>query len=170
MARKFEMEAFIDSALRHVEADIRSSWPFIRKGDSPIEETFFVSLYLCLKLRPEIISGVAFVTDGRDLDELELADRIIVRPQHTLIDWPIDFVVECKSDMNDRTYLLAVECDGHDFHERTKEQAARDRQRDRALQEKNVAVFRFTGSELYRDPWKCAAQVVEWAEQARVRW
>lgn len=58
---------------------------------------------------------------------------------------------------------LVVECDGHQFHERTKEQAASDRSRDRALMGFGYDVFRFTGSELWRDPWGCAEQVVEWA-------
>lgn len=46
---------------------------------------------------------------------------------------------------------LAVEVDGHDYHERTKEQAARDRQRDRDLQSIGVPTMRFTASEVYHD-------------------
>lgn len=75
--------------------------------------------------------------------------------------------------------LLAVECDGHAYHERTKEQAAHDRTRDRALQADGLAVFRFTGSQLYNDPLGCAAEIYSfmdaWASphrksiQARVR-
>ena len=36
---------------------------------------------------------------------------------------------------------VVVECDGHDFHERTKEQAANDRERDRGLQGLGFSVF-----------------------------
>lgn len=64
---------------------------------------------------------------------------------------------------------LVVECDGHEFHERTKEQAERDRSRDRALQERGYTVFRFTGSELHRDAFACARQVLRWAENAAWR-
>lgn len=46
---------------------------------------------------------------------------------------------------------IAVECDGHDFHERTKEQAERDKARDRELQMLGWEVARFTGSEIVRD-------------------
>lgn len=60
---------------------------------------------------------------------------------------------------------LIVECDGHEFHERTKEQAAKDRSRDRASTLAGMEVFRFTGSELWRDPYGCAGQVIEWAER-----
>lgn len=56
-------------------------------------------------------------------------------------------------------YVCIVECDGHDFHERTKEQAKRDRSRDRAFQSAGIPVFRFTGSEIYADSLKCAREV-----------
>lgn len=55
---------------------------------------------------------------------------------------------------------VAIELDGHDFHERTKEQAARDKSRDRALAEAGWTVLRFTGSELWKDPVACAAQAM----------
>lgn len=47
---------------------------------------------------------------------------------------------------------LAVEVDGHDFHERTKEQAERDRSRDRAMIADGWTVLRFTGREVFRNP------------------
>lgn len=48
---------------------------------------------------------------------------------------------------------LAVEVDGHDFHERTKEQARRDRVRDRSLTASGYVVLRFTASEVWHD-WR----------------
>lgn len=56
---------------------------------------------------------------------------------------------------------VAIECDGHDFHERTKEQAARDRSRDRELLLSGVPTVRFTGSEIFKDPAKCAQSVFD---------
>lgn len=50
---------------------------------------------------------------------------------------------------------IDVECDGHDFHERTKEQAERDKERDRDLQGLGYRIARFTGSEIARDPAEC---------------
>ena len=58
---------------------------------------------------------------------------------------------------------LAIETDGHDFHERTKEQAARDRSRDRAFTADGWKVLRFTGSELHRSVESC------WNEVDRLR-
>jgi hypothetical protein len=67
------------------------------------------------------------------------------------------------------TYV-AVECDGHDFHEKTKAQAARDKKRDRDLQSLGWRVLRFTGSEVFRDPGAVAVEALrsssEMTEQA----
>ena len=54
---------------------------------------------------------------------------------------------------------LVVEVDGHEFHERTKFQAARDRQRDRAMIPAGFRVVRFTGQEVYRAAEDCAQEV-----------
>ncbi len=54
---------------------------------------------------------------------------------------------------------IAVELDGHDFHERTKEQASRDKMRDRILMANGWMVLRFTGSDVYRDPAAVMAEV-----------
>lgn len=56
---------------------------------------------------------------------------------------------------------LVIECDGHDFHDRTKQQAAYDRARDRDLLKLDIATARFTGSEIHHEPERCASDV--WA-------
>lgn len=54
---------------------------------------------------------------------------------------------------------LAVECDGHDFHERTKHQARRDRSRDREMANLGITVLRFTGQEIHEDAERCAWEI-----------
>jgi very-short-patch-repair endonuclease len=85
--------------------------------------------------------------------------------QAQIEEFRVDFLFTVVSEDGILSRLV-VECDGHDFHERTKEQAARDRSRDRALQQAGFTVFRFTGSEIYRGPLKCARQIFQWAEDA----
>lgn len=51
--------------------------------------------------------------------------------------------------------MFDVEVDGHDYHERTKEQASSDRERDRTLQRNGYAVIRFTGGDVFRDASRC---------------
>lgn len=84
--------------------------------------------------------------------------------------YKVDFLIE-KWD-NPNPIRVVVECDGHDFHERTKAQAAHDRSRDRYMLTRGLPVLRFTGSEIHADPFKCAAQIYEFFEAehaARVR-
>ena len=59
--------------------------------------------------------------------------------------------------------LVAVECDGFDYHDRTPEQATRDKARDRLLRRAGWEVVRYTGQELHRDAAKCAAEIVSLA-------
>ena len=74
--------------------------------------------------------------------------RIAIWAQQKVFDWRADFVLGVV-DADGRPHYAIVECDGHDFHERTKEQALRDRQRDRRAQQEGWRIFRLTGSELY---------------------
>jgi len=78
-----------------------------------------------------------------------------IRPQHVFGGYRLDFAIL----HNGRK--VCVEADGHDYHERTKEQASHDRARDRALTLAGWSVLRFTGSEIYRDAGACASQVVQ---------
>lgn len=51
---------------------------------------------------------------------------------------------------------IAIEVDGHEFHEKTKTQASHDKKRDRYLLSVNVPVIRYTGTEIYRKPKESA--------------
>jgi len=55
--------------------------------------------------------------------------------------------------------MSIVECDGHDFHEKTKDQARKDKRRDRFFQAKSLPVLRFTGSEIYSDCIQCVNEI-----------
>lgn len=54
---------------------------------------------------------------------------------------------------------IAVELDGHDFHERTPEQAMSDKSRDRKLQALGWHCLRFTGREVLQRPEQCLGEV-----------
>jgi very-short-patch-repair endonuclease len=90
----------------------------------------------------------------------------VVSPQAKIVDYRVDMLVGYR-DRQGRQGFVAVECDGHDFHERTKEQAIRDKTRDRFLQEHFGAVLHFTGSEIHRDAWGCAGEVIRHVERVR---
>lgn len=99
----------------------------------------------------------------------------MIRPQVKIGPYRLDFALvaaalshDCEAPEKMPLLKIAIECDGHDFHERTKEQAERDRARDRFLQGEGLTVLRFTGSEIWRSPEGCRDEVVDhvkrWAE------
>lgn len=51
---------------------------------------------------------------------------------------------------------LVIECDGHDFHEKTKAQVEKDNKRNFDLQLEGYEVLHFSGSQIYKNPLKCA--------------
>ena len=57
-------------------------------------------------------------------------------------------------------YRLYVEIDGFAFHERTSEQAAADRARDRHLHMIGYPPIRFMGRDVWLDPIACALQAL----------
>lgn len=108
--------------------------------ESPIED-----ILLRAMLAHQILEGGGTILKIKPQAVIALAGR----------DIRVDFLIDAGD------FVCVVEADGHDFHERTKEQAARDRQRDRDLQTAGYLVLRFTGSEIYRDPWRCAEAVFD---------
>lgn len=78
------------------------------------------------------------------------------------VDFLVTFRIVHKGVVAERWTI--VECDGHDYHERTKEQAERDKARDRAITSLGYPVFRFTGRELHRDPAACVEEVIDFTQ------
>lgn len=77
--------------------------------------------------------------------------------QHPIGKYKADFIVWCHSGQF--TKGIVIECDGHDFHEKTKEQAQHDKSRDRFFVSKGFTVLRFTGSEIFRDTSGCIEEI-----------
>lgn len=59
--------------------------------------------------------------------------------------------------------MLGVEVDGHSWHEKTKEQVRRDKERERFLVSKGWKILRFAGSEVFKDPSACVDEAIECA-------
>jgi very-short-patch-repair endonuclease len=116
--------------------------------------------------------------DSCSLDPLPFSDPIrqldLLNTQMRILDYRVDFALRrfVRNDSRgpvDATPKIVIECDGHDFHERTKEQASRDKERDRLLQTAGYVVLRFTGSEIWRNPEKCVQQVDDLMEEHLAR-
>lgn len=122
-----------------------------------------------------------YTPEGRDgqplvTDELKDQSGLFIGPAVSP-----DSIVRVFSQVEFKTYRLdflvvdewgqrvAIECDGHDYHERTKEQARRDRRRDRSLLTDGLPCLRFTGSEIFGDPNGCINDVFFFLEEAMLR-
>jgi very-short-patch-repair endonuclease len=134
-------------------------------GDSPIENALFVALdawFTCNSERDWFFRRVRNASSYKDYDPND--PWLFWETQFQISNYRVDFIFCTEvQDCKPAGKMLVVECDGHEFHERTKAQAAADRARDRALQDLGYVVYRFTGSEIYRDPMKCAQQILRWA-------
>lgn len=84
-------------------------------------------------------------------------DEFIVA-HYPIGQFEVDFAVFVKGFWSN-PLMLAVECDGHDYHRKTKGQARYDYKRDRWLMSMGWQIMRFTGSEIWRDPVACAEEV-----------
>ena len=76
-----------------------------------------------------------------------------------------DFSI-CATIKDDEVYdIVLVECDGHEFHQKTKAQVKRDNERDLDLKMAGYDVLHFSGSQIYNDPYKCADDVIKYCRQ-----
>jgi len=151
-----ELDAYID-----VNFNPRVSGPW-DACESPIERALAVAVCLLAGIRGY---GQRVVWKGDALPESAIDGRDVLRiaPQYSIGKYRVDLLVGFSGAGGLDVGYIAVECDGHDFHEKTKEQAQRDKSRDRELSSRLARVVRFTGSEIHSDPWKCANEVIELA-------
>jgi very-short-patch-repair endonuclease len=136
-----------------------------------------VALRKCCESEIEVMYGVAakiiltlnwpgsfkLIPASREAEHRETA--IVLMPQYPWQNYRIDWVWRLRSAPKDN--FLFIECDGHDFHERTKEQAEHDRSKDRAIQKAGIPILRFTGREIFRDVSSCLTETIEFFARSR---
>jgi very-short-patch-repair endonuclease len=132
----------------------------VASGVSPLEVVFAMEMEEQRSGPPLSDASLLFGLDAAYLHTLQLRATVAelvtsgfsgnwICAQAEILDWKVDFLL-IEVDGN-RHGIVAVELDGHEFHERTKEQAARDRSRDRDLQHCGIPILRFTRAEVYAD-------------------
>jgi very-short-patch-repair endonuclease len=84
--------------------------------------------------------------------------KVVILPQYQIGMRQVDFAI-IISGVAKEEIRIVVECDGHDWHEKTKEQAAHDKNRNRDLTIAGWKLLPFTGSEIWRNPQRCAGEV-----------
>lgn len=141
-----ESDLVVSSFITRVSSFLQNKVFQSQSCESPIEKSFFLAL-----------------DDLKGYNETHGVKTKIFLQQEVDVkgkNYRVDFIVVCRV-LNGENFAIAIECDGHDFHEKTKEQAARDKKRDRDLVSRGLTVMRFTGSEIYKDAEGCAWEVID---------
>ena len=134
-------------------------WAFADECQSPIEKILIVAFELCqlernhngnLKLTYSMLSQYEIHANGKT--------------------YYADFVIDPSSEEDDdgrrfKRFPLVIECDGHEFHEKTKEQVIHDNERDFNIKSAGYDILHFSGSQIYNEPWKCANQILDYIIQ-----
>lgn len=134
--------------------------------DSPIEVSLGAAIVMLDRIDSYMRGNGIVVAGSKEVDDYH-QDKWLLVPQFEWQEFRIDLALRAPRY---RFKWIFIECDGHDFHERTKEQAARDRSKDRAIQAAGIPVLRFTGSEIHRDLESCAEQVFQFLEDRIDDW
>jgi very-short-patch-repair endonuclease len=85
-------------------------------------------------------------------------NNLFILAQEKIGKYTVDFLVKHKPYTlppdAEPLHKIIVECDGHEWHEKTKQQAQKDKERDRFLVKHGYKVLRYTGSEIVNNPYK----------------
>lgn len=138
------IESIEEQSYSHACFFINRFWEMFKKCDSPLEQAFVIGVFSYRF--PEII----------------WFDENSFNNQYQQGKYRLDFVFR----VND--IKVNVELDGHNFHEKTKEQAVSDRSRDRDLQKKGWHVLRFHSNEVQMDLKSCVKQVMDFLKLKRM--
>ena len=138
---KFFQDIFVDkyTALNSEE---------LLKNNSIFNKIYLNSTRKCLTPIEKIMGSILLNIDDIDFTA-----------QAEIGKYKVDFFVYVICCSNSKEFI--IECDGHDFHEKTKEQAKHDKERDRFLQSIGYPVYRFTGSEIYNSPLSVMFEIRE---------
>lgn len=116
--------------------------------ESPIEQLLSIEL---ANIRLEnMISYNPYI----DVIAIEKQETIKVKNKK----YRVDFLIPV-SYKNQDGITFVIECDGYDFHQKTKKQVEEDNKRQRDLQEAGYEVIRFSGTEIYHKPYQCATAI-----------
>lgn len=75
-----------------------------------------------------------------------------------------DIAIISTDEDDGENVIVLVECDGHEFHAKTKAQVRRDNERDYNLKMSGYDVLHYSGSQIYEDPFKCAKEILDYCE------
>lgn len=116
--------------------------------ESPIEQL------LAIELEDLRLEDIILYNPYIDVLAIEKQETIRVKNKKYRVDFLIPVSYKNQDDIT-----FVIECDGHDFHQKTKKQVEEDNKRQRDLQEVGYEVIRFSGTEIYHKPYQCATAI-----------
>lgn len=150
-------ETLVTNALQDLINSHSETFQAMRsRCDSPIEELFLAGLMAASFRNGDVIE----FREGGLLNS-PAPTRPTCYQQIRISEFKVDFLLVKPTASSVQN--IVIECDGHDYHERTPDQATRDRSRDRFFSMKGYTVLRFTGTELAADAYKCGFEVLQMA-------
>lgn len=128
-----------------------------RPIESPIEQLFLAAMHVtCRSLFLEVDPDPDMGPAGLPV----WLPGIWIHPQAPIGSYKIDFAVVWELGFSPERQVVLVELDGHEFHDRDQRQRSYEKARDRELQRLGHRVLHFTGSDVVRDPYKVAHEVL----------
>ena len=160
MSRKIEgnVFSFLDTVSVHygnmmAEKFSQEMYVNLRENlQSPIEDMFWIAAQAICEAQNNRI----------DIDcDIQNQCGIYIFPQAPIGKYKVDFLVSQKGiGPEDILSPVIVELDGHDFHDKDKHQRSYEKARDRYLVKKGYRVVHYTGSDVVKDPFKVAHEVL----------
>lgn len=132
------------------------------RGFTPIERSFYDFLVSCAgvfpvrEVAPDHLDHMLDMLDAADDGDILFASAVRWSTADLSKYYIADFALVTQGLL--RPSICLVECDGHDFHERTRSQSLRDKQKDRRADAIGCKTIRFTGQELMRENMAFIAQ------------
>jgi very-short-patch-repair endonuclease len=127
--------------------------------ESPIEHLFWIALVAICEANFIVINPGPEL--GRN-DEMVMGRGVYVKPQAAIGKYRVDFLLSQHGIAPEDVHgPVIVELDGHDFHDKDKAQRSYEKARDRFLTRERYRVVHFTGSDVVKDPFATAHEVLE---------
>jgi very-short-patch-repair endonuclease len=123
----------------------------ILKGDGWSSKIETKKYDLCPELGERL-----FIT--MDMCGESITGDILLIPQYTIKQYRLDFVM---SGYLEGAPTIGIEIDGHQWHEKTKQQAIRDKKREREIVSCGIPIIRYTGSEIFKKPSESVIEAIK---------
>jgi len=161
----------------NLEEELADLADLLNLCESPLEQLLLLEFADIFDANPR---GISEDRHLRGIIVFPNVDRfgVAIRQQGTISTkrkkYRADFLITVEDwnwekGANEELIRLVIEVDGHDYHERTKEQAEYDKARDRSMTSEGYTILRFTGREVYRDTTAVASEVEEYLIQESLK-